>query len=142
MLLKRIIPVFLTLLILFADSGQMIYAHTCYKSNQTSISLFSADTCCGKEKVKKNCCTKQAEEKKSCSLGKMSCCSVSSTYLKQSFPTNEVKASVTAPVGEIFIELNLFSTYIIDSAPKVFLQSPPPSLRSKDDISFARVFRI
>src|SRR5687767_13181279 len=90
MFLKRMTTLILTSLILFADSGQMIYAHTCFKSMHTSFSLYAPADCCPKKEIAKSCCAKKAiNENKNCALGKMACCSVSSKYVKQSFPANQ-----------------------------------------------------
>ena len=143
MLLKRIVTLFITLLILFADSGQMIYAHTCFKSNHTSFSLYTPDHCCAKEEVTKSCCAKKVSEaKKNCALGKMSCCSVSSKYVKQSFPNNEIKLAANEVAKEITIEVKLFAVYTSAFINKIFFRSPPPLLPGKDDIRFTQVFRI
>ncbi len=143
MFLKRIVTLFITFLILFADSGQMIYAHTCLKSNHTSFSLYAPGNCCAKKESTKSCCAKKIiEEEKKCTLGKMSCCSVSSKYVKQSFPNNEVKLQPTEITREPATEITLFSVYIISSVQNVLANSPPPLLRCKDDIRFTQVFRI
>ena len=144
MLLKRVITFFITFLILFADSGQMIYAHTCFKSNHTSFSLYTPDHCCAKEEeVAKSCCAKKAtEEKKNCALGKMSCCSVSAKYVKQSFPNNEIKLTASEVVKQITIQVKLFEVYTSTFISKLFFQSSPPVLPGKDDIRFTQVFRI
>ena len=121
----------------------MIYAHTCLKSNHTSFSLYAPGNCCAKEESRKSCCAKKVvEEAKSCTLGKMSCCSVSSKYVKQSFPNNEVKLQASEITKEVATEVSLYSVYIISSAHKVFANSPPTLLRCKDDIRFTQVFRI
>lgn len=143
MLLKRIVTLFITFLILFADSGQMIYAHTCFKSNHTSVSLYTPDDCCDKEKTEKDCCAKKVTEQKSdCTLGDMSCCSVSSKYVKQSFPNNEVKLSANEIVKDVMAEVKLFAAYVSASFGKLIISSSPPLLRCKDDIRFTQVFRI
>jgi hypothetical protein len=143
MFLRRIAVACLTLLILFADSGQMIYAHTCLKSNRTSLSLFAPGNCCIKKENKRSCCAKKAaEQEKSCTLGKMSCCSVSTKYIKQSFPSNEVKYSELKAGKDVVIELNLFSAYPPHSAQQNFSYAAIPLPRCKDDIRFTQVFRI
>ena len=139
MVLKRIITTFLTLLILFADSGQMIYAHTCFKSNHTSISLFSPGGCCVKAQSTRPCCVKKAaEERKQCALGKMSCCSLSAKYVKQSFPSNEIKASASKVEKQLFVLINLFSAYA--DQPVAIQTNPLPP--GKVDIRFTGAFRI
>ena len=143
MLLRRIATLFITFLILFADSGQMIYAHTCFKSNHTYFSLYTPDHCCSKEKVTKNCCAKKAvETKKSCALGKMSCCSVSAKYVKQSFPNNEIKITATKIIKDVITEVTSFTMNIFSSFDKLPSFSSPLLLRCKNDIRFTQVFRI
>jgi hypothetical protein len=142
MVAKRMLVGFLTLIILFADSGQMIYAHTCLQSKHTSVSLYSPAGCCIKIEKTKSCCAKKAvAEKKNCALGKMPCCSVSAKYVKQSFPSNEIKLAETADLKEAIFELPLFSVYPLQIAQKTFFP-PVPLLQSKDDIRFTGVFRI
>ena len=143
MFLKRIVTLFITLLILFADSGQMIYAHTCFKSNKTSLSLYTPDDCCDKEVSKKSCCAKKvSEHKDDCTIGDKACCSVSSKYVKQAFPNNEVKLSVAKVIKHALAEVNLFSAYVAIPQNKISFHSSVPLLRCKDDIRFTGVFRI
>ncbi len=144
MLAKRVITFFITFLILFADSGQMIYAHTCFKSNHTSLSLYAPNHSCANEAdATKSCCAKKAtEEKKNCALGKMSCCSISAKYVKQSFPNNEIKLAVDEAVKEVTTEIKLFAVYASTFVTNSFFNSPPPLLPGKDDIRFTQVFRI
>jgi hypothetical protein len=142
MLFKRIVTGFLTLLILFADSGQMIYGHTCLKSKRTTISFFANKDCCAKREIKKSCCSKKAEEKKTCAFGKMSCCSISAKYVKQSFPTDQVKLPTNKIERQIALEIKLFSAYAAPANEITVSHSPVPLLRCKDDIRFTQVFRI
>lgn len=83
MRLSRLLAVFLAAIILFAEGGQVIYAHTCFKSNETSYSLY-VPAHCKEEVVKKSCCdhARKTVQKDECTLGKKSCCGVSSTFVK------------------------------------------------------------
>lgn len=144
MLLKRIVSVLITLLILFADNGQMIYAHTCLKSNNTSFSLYSPAHC-GAVKVKKECCTKKkVVEHDNCALGKMSCCAVNSKYVKMSFPTNDLQIKNIKIADEVLVALPMQLPYVnIQSVPANPQQnsSPPLPLQSNGKHSFTQVFR-
>jgi hypothetical protein len=143
MLFKRILTGLLMMLILFADSGQMIYAHTCFKSNQTSLSLFAADNCCGKKKSERTCCIKKAsEQQKNCTIGKMSCCSVSAKYVKQSFPNSEEKQTRNTVLEPLLFEEKLFSVYLNNPISNSLFHSPQLLLRCKEDIRFTQSFRI
>ena len=131
MLLKRAVTFLLTLLILFADSGQTIYAHTCLKTKHTHISIGQPKHCCSDTKAEGNCVIK-----------KSSCCEVSSKYLKQDFinqqtEVKEVMATVAVlPVSEIFIS----------SPVKVIAlnqtNTSPPIVFSKSENIFTQTFRI
>ena len=132
MLLKRVVTIFITVLILFADSGQIIYAHTCFQSNTTSYSLFAPKHCCGKS----------SEEHKAC-INKKSCCSITAKFIKQVFVNhaNEVGETIThtakiATTSEIFQIYDQTNTII----PSVYFTPPLP--RCEDDICFTQVFRI
>lgn len=83
--LSRFISILLAAIILFAEAGQVIYAHTCFKSNETSYSLYTPAHCKEEaEVVKKSCCSKaqKSEKKDACTLGKSDCCGVFSKYVK------------------------------------------------------------
>jgi hypothetical protein len=145
MIARRLALTFLTLLILFADSGQMIYAHTCLKSNHTSLSLFTpASDCCGKEETTKRiCCAKKAaEQKKNCALGKMDCCSVSAKYIKQSFPSGEMKLSLKEVEKPLAALVTLFAAFINIPSDKISYIVETALPPGKADIRFTQVFRI
>jgi hypothetical protein len=131
MLLKRAIIFVLTLIILFADSGQTIYAHTCLKSKHTHISIGQPKHCCAESKTTSHCTIK-----------KSNCCEVSSKYLKQDFinqqtETKAVELEVAVlPVTHVFVlveEETLVLNYNNTSPPLVF---------SKSENTFTQTFRI
>ncbi len=145
MLFKRIVTLSITFLILFADSGQMIYAHTCLLSHHTSFSLYIPNHCCAEDEKEttKTCCAEKAEtEKTNCALGKMDCCSLSSKYVKQSFPNHEIKSAANEMAKDVMKEVELFTAYVSATFNNLIFSSPPPLLRCKDDIRFTGVFRI
>ena len=74
MFLKRVILFLTTLMLLFADSGQTLYAHTCLKSKHTHVTIGAP----------KHCCTNSSTEKH-CGVKKASCCEIKSKYLKLNF---------------------------------------------------------
>ncbi len=132
MLLKRVITFILTLLILFADSGQTIYAHTCLKSKRTNISIGNPKRCCAESKSTGHC-----------TLKKSSCCEVSSKLLKQGFinqPTTERKEvileSIVLPTSQLFVFCAHQSVI-----PNSSNTSPPPVL-CKSENTFTQTFRI
>ena len=132
MLLKRVITFILTLLILFADSGQTIYAHTCLKSKHTNISIGAPKGCCAEKNSASHC-----------TLKKSSCCEVSSKLLKQGFinqPTTEAKAvtleAKVLPTSQLFVFSAPQSVI-----PNLSNTSPPPVL-CKSENTFTQTFRI
>ncbi len=143
MLFKRSIIFAITCIILFADSGQMVYAHTCFKLNHTYFSLYAPDECCAEERVHKSCCNKEeVQERAKCNVGKSDCCSVSAKYFKQSFPTTEPKLLKETVLETPTTGITFFRIYISDSFARIFQISSPPLLYSKADIHLTQVFRI
>lgn len=128
MLLKRASLSLLTLLLLFADSGQMIYAHTCFKSKHTHYSFSAPKHCCGGEK-----------ETKECSVTKSHCCEITSKYLKQNFVQQHSSVDnvyVCAPTA-----------YVLHRSPFIIYHSPLLTLSSsflpdKSSLVFTQSFRI
>jgi len=131
MLLKRGITFIITVLILFADSGQTIYAHTCLKTKHTHISIGRPKHCCAEKKMDGKCVIK-----------KSSCCEVSSKYLKQDFinqqtQVKEVTATVAVlPVSQIFISSPV-NVVTLNQA-----NTSPPIVFSKSENTFTQTFRI
>jgi len=131
MLARRVITFIITLLILFADSGQTIYAHTCLKTKHTHISIGQPKHCCAEKK-----------EENHCTIKKSSCCEVSSKYLKQDFinqqtEVREVAATVSVlPVSQIFIS-SLVGVAALNQA-----NTSPPIVFGKSENTFTQTFRI
>lgn len=131
MLLKRGITFIITLLILFADSGQTIYAHTCLKTKHTHISIGEPKHCCTDEIAEGNCVIK-----------KSSCCEVSSKYLKQDFinqqtEVKEVTVTVAVlPVSQIFISSPVNAVALNQA------KTSPPIVFGKSENTFTQTFRI
>jgi hypothetical protein len=100
---KRFVSILLTAIILFAEAGQVVYAHTCFKSNETSFSLYSPAHC-KDEVVEKSCCAKKQQTKsEECIKGKESCCGVSAKYVQQSFPTHETELKKPAIAKDVLL---------------------------------------
>lgn len=131
MFFKRFLILFLTHLLLFADSGQMLYAHTCLKTNHTHYSISSP----------KHCCTNQQEET-NCSLKKSNCCEVSSTYLKQNFIRQESEFKEFSALHQNFFPVFLFSFAITSVAKTNSSFAQPPSLLLQSSNKFTQSFRI
>jgi hypothetical protein len=114
MLFKRVLTFIITLLILFADSGQTIYAHTCFKSKQTHYSIVSNKHCCG-----------QVTKVAGCVIKKSACCEVNSKYLKANFINNatEVNHPVSVPAVAVAKSIVDFSIPLIPAFSFVKPQS-------------------
>lgn len=141
MLFRRVLSLLLLVLILFADSGQTIYAHTCLKSNNTSFSLLSPAHCPVKKEVVKSCCAKrQTLSAETCRLGKASCCSVTSKFVKQAFPGRfiELKAVKQFASAAGIATYNFCFTAQQAIASPIYSTPPYPAPSSP----FTGVFRI
>lgn len=131
MLIKRFVILFFTMLLLFTDSGQMLYAHTCLKTNHTHYSISSPKHCCVNEKKESNC-----------SITKSSCCEISSTYLKQNFVRHETVTKAFSILHQNYFPYYLFF-FSITSAIKISSSfTHPPSLLLQSSAVFTQRFRI
>jgi hypothetical protein len=130
MRLRRDITFILTLLILFADSGQTIYSHTCNKTKHTHISIGQPNHCCADK-----------SEGKGCSVKKSACCEVSSKLLKQDFVNTPTVSNQLIPV------------FVAIGFPQIFIPYPtiaigsgsgtsPSVAFSKASKAFTQTFRI
>jgi hypothetical protein len=129
-MLKGFVSILLSAIILFAEAGQVVYAHTCFKSNETSFSLYFPAHCKG-EKAKKSCCGKQHKSQtEKCIKGKESCCGISTRYVQQSFPTNETEIKKCSVVKNILLPVVWFTapSNIIDTCSGHRIISSTPSL--------------
>ncbi len=144
MLLKRIACLLFTALILLADSGQTIYAHTCIKEDHTIIGLMAPPHCDEEAEVKADaCCAKKAAQKQAdCALGISECCKVKSTFIKQFFPNRLAQEDIAiiavfALVNPLCkIQLPLLNTVAVYTPSN---NSPPPLSYTPE---FTGVFRI
>ena len=131
MLLKRVITFILTLIILFADSGQTIYAHTCLKLKHTNISIGAPKGCCAKKSSTSHCTVK-----------KSSCCEVSSKYLKQGFINQPTEIKKSTPVAIVLPTSQLFVFSASQSLVPNSSNTSTPSVLSKSENTFTQIFRI
>ncbi len=141
MFFKRFISLLLVVLILMAESGQTVFAHTCYKSHTTSYSLYSPQAC-NTAPVKQSCCdTEQPGETDHCKLSKTACCGLSSVFVKYSFPANNFEIQKTEVQQAMLSLLPLVMVYPISefSTPSSFAHSPP--LFRLHSAVFLQVFR-
>lgn len=143
--MKQVLSLFMMLLILFADAGQTIYAHTCLKSNNVSYSLYSPAACKEEqEQVKRNCCEKKhTQEVEDCTIGKKDCCTVSGKYVKVPLGSDNLKAThINMPLQQAYIIL--FSLFTFEAATQstssIFYSTPPP-LPYTHSQGFIQIFR-
>ncbi len=130
MFLKRSVHFLLVVLLLFADSGMTLYAHTCHKTKGTQISIGSPKHKCKNEQGKSNCTIK-----------KTSCCDVSSKYIKQNLIFKEIETvSVYLPVKAILITEIFTLPQLLNTSFSIF--SNPPPLNIKAEGTFTQTFRI
>lgn len=131
MFAKRIVALLLTLFILLADSGQMLYAHTCLKNNTTEFSFFKQNDCC-----------KKTDASQCCQVKKTSCCIVNSAYLKLHFSQapNLNKHSLENTLYFLLVVI-LPITFSV-SGSKVTYPLPPLLITSKSSNVFTGTFRI
>jgi len=110
---KQVLTFIIALLILFADSGQTIYARTCLKSKQTHLSLTQPKGCCG-----------TASKHNSCHLKKSACCEVSAKLLKGNFINSNLVNQDGIALPALLYVANAFSF----SSPQPAISKPLPSL--------------
>ena len=131
MIFKRLVYILMTALVLFADGGQTIYAHTCLKTHSTSLALSNA-----------SCCHKKAVPLSGHVFKKPSCCFVNATMVKHGIPAQiqlVEQLKIQAPVSVV---LALFSAYV--AIPFITIlngRSPSPEPLRAADILFTQVFR-
>lgn len=144
--MKQILCFFMTMLILFADAGQTIYAHTCLKSNNVSFSINTPAACKEEqqEHAKKACCEKEKQETESedCTVGKKDCCTVSGKYVKASLGADNIKAvHISMPIQAAFVVLFQLFSFGADTQVSAFYYPTPPPLAYSNSQSFIQVFR-
>lgn len=130
MFAKRTIAFLLTMFILFADSGQMLYAHTCLKTNTTEFSFFKQTDCC-----------KKANPDKCCQIKKTSCCVVSAAYLKLHFSQapNFTKHSLAV---DIHFLPQAFAPNVLPTTSCKVIHRLPLIPTSKSNNAFTCTYRI
>jgi hypothetical protein len=129
--LKRFACILLTLLLMLADSGQVIYAHTCTRSNRTSLSLTPGMACCHSRHGSINYA----------SFKKSSCCETTSKYFKQTIPGQLQSHKEALPVAKSFVVTELFEAFAQPVAVHRPLITYPASLYERSDPMFTQVFR-
>ncbi len=144
--MKQVLCLFMMFLMLFADAGQTIYAHTCLKSNNVSFSINTPAAC--KEEAHhevKACCTKKKQkEADDCTIGKKDCCSVSGKYVKASLGgDNTVVTPLSVPLQAVVLSLfNLFTFEVEETNASIHVYPSPPPLAYEHSQGFIQVFRI
>lgn len=132
MLFKRALSLLMLVLILFADSGQTVYAHTCLKSKRTSLSIGSPKHCCSTKAVTTGCAVKKA-----------TCCEVSSKYLKQHFVSQPVVVDVMCHQVAVLPQSQVFVPRMVQPVVSLAANtSPPPVAFAKSAGTFTQTFRI
>ena len=140
---KRFVSILLTAIILFAEAGQVVYAHTCFKSNETSFSLYTPAHC-KDEVAEKQCCDKkQQSQSEECVNGKKSCCGVSAKYVQQSFPTHQTEVKKSSLAKEAVFSVALLPVFQLYTSPVLVANTVvlPPPLLQQSSSSFLCVYR-
>ncbi|MBL7779151.1 MAG: hypothetical protein JNK66_12780 [Chitinophagales bacterium] len=78
---KSQFAVFLSVVLLFANSGLTLFAHTCLRSQHTSIQLTQNDECCSGEEETRGCCDKKTSAT-TVAEQHDNCCTVSLIHLE------------------------------------------------------------
>ena len=131
MLIKRAINIFLILLILLADSGQTIYAHTCFKTKHTHYSIDKPKHCCNEQTGTSHCIRKNS-----------TCCEVNFKYLKQNFISAQKTTSQIAPVSVFAVFQNIFLRATQNAIELSPCKSPLLLACNKSCSIFTQTFRI
>lgn len=132
MLFKRALSLLMLVLILFADSGQTVYAHTCFKSKRTSLSIGRPKQCCSTKATTHGCAVKKA-----------TCCEVSSKYLKQHFVSSPVVVDVIYHQVAVLPQSQVFVPRVAQPVLKQAANTSPPLIAlAKSAGTFTQNFRI
>jgi hypothetical protein len=130
------LSILFALFLLFADSGQMLYAHTCHHANLTTFSVNDLKLCCGA------CASDEAEA----AVKASSCCDIKTQWLKQNYLTDtqiqsspQIHTPILSANGEAYVTISLTAPQA--TRPLAQGNSPPLHLASSD-IRFTQTFRI
>ena len=130
------LTILFALFLLFADSGQMLYAHTCHHANRTTFSVNDVKVCCG------SCETEEATEQ----VKRSSCCDIKTQWLKQNYLTDthvqsapQIHTPILSAIGQAYVTISLSAPQV--TQPLAQGNSPPLRLASSD-IRFTQSFRI
>ncbi len=154
LIIKKIISVFVVLLILIYSSGFLLIKHTCVKCNKTQVHLLQKHDCKKKhlKQVRKSCCSK-----KMCDLSKNNqteketastdnnCCKYEYIYLKikDSFLYNNIQFSPEQIVVMLNLTLLLQNPETTINEPdKDLFKIPPLIKQSSDLLSEICIFRL
>lgn len=133
----QVLSIFFSLFLLFADSGQMLYAHTCHHANRTTFSVNEVEVCCG------SCESEEVAEV----ISSSSCCDIQTQWLKQNYLTDtqgQTPLQINSPILYVIAQEGLMLQLPIChvALPAVQTHSPPPLLFANSDIRFTQSFRI
>lgn len=99
-MVQQVLAVCVALFLLFADSGQLLYAHTCHHSNSTTFSVNDVKVCCG------SCASEELAE----TIAPTGCCDIQTQWLKQNYVTDtqgQAALQVDAPsfslIGQAYL---------------------------------------
>jgi len=130
------LTILFALFLLFADSGQTLYAHTCHHANRTTFSVNDVKVCCG------SCESEEATEQ----VKRSSCCDIKTQWLKQNYLTDthvqsapQIHTPILSAIGQAYVTISLSAP----QATRPFAQgNSPPLYLASSDIRFTQTFRI
>ena len=131
MIFKRLVYILMTVLVLFADGGQTIYAHTCIKTQRTILAFNS-----------KSCCHQKAAPPGGPVFKKSSCCIVNATMVKHGLP-GQISTVEQVKLSTPVVEAQGFLVGCV-SVPAIFISYCRSSCSEQfhtADILFTQVFR-
>ncbi len=131
MIFKRLVYILITVLVLFADGGQTIYAHTCLKTHRTALAFNN-----------QSCCHKKQSPLSGPVFKKPSCCIINATMVKHGVPCQIPIIEQVKLATPIIYAPGLLIAFI--SLPAIltsYCRSSSSELLNTADILFTRVFR-
>ena len=131
MIFKRLVYILITVLVLFADGGQTIYAHTCLKTHRTALAFNN-----------QSCCHKKQSPLSGPVFKKPSCCVINATMVKHGVPGQIPTVEKVKLSTPIISAPGLLIAFI--SLPVIIIsngRSSSPEPLNTADILLTRVFR-